>query len=162
MTNYNLTIHQVNESFNLDFFYEDFSLVCDSEPLTTSVGDSFILYFSSDVDIIELSTFICGALLDSCYGFTLNEFSEKVSMFFPLSNFLDLGLDDIPAEFLNANKPFLGVLKGDNLKKLSLRNQKKDSLTDIDSILDKISKNGIKQLTSSEMDILNNFSKKSN
>jgi hypothetical protein len=54
------------------------------------------------------------------------------------------------------------VLKGDNLKKLSLRNQKKDSLTDIDSILDKISKNGIKQLTSSEMDILNNFSKKSN
>lgn len=162
MTNYNLTIHQVNGSFNLESFYDDFSLVCDSEPLTTSVGRSFILYFSSDVDIIELSSFICGALLDSCYGFTLNEFSEKVSMFFPLSNFLDLGLDDMPAEFLKTKKPFLGVLKGDNLKKLSLRNQKKDSLTDIDSILDKISKNGIKQLTSSEMDILNNFSKKSN
>jgi len=79
-----------------------------------------------------------------------------------LDNFLELGLDDIPADFLKTKKPFLGVLKGDNLKKLSLRNQKKDSLTDIDSILDKISKNGIKQLTSIEMDILNNFSKKSN
>jgi len=68
MTNYNLTIHQVNKTFNLESFYDDFSLVCDSEPLTTKIGDSFILYFSSDVDIIELSTFICGVLMDFTFG----------------------------------------------------------------------------------------------
>jgi hypothetical protein len=79
--------------------------------------------------------------------------------FFPMENFVSLGLNDAPNEFSKGNKPFLGILKSDNLTKVYSVINEGESETDLDLILEKISSKGISSLTSIEKELLQNFSK---
>jgi hypothetical protein len=159
MKNYNLTIYQASKKFNIDSFFEDFSEVSDTEPLVTTVGDSTIMIFGSDVELLDLSTFLSSILGHLCYGFTLVELGDTYAAFFPMDNFNDLGLNDIPDNFKKSKKPFLGILKGDNLNKIYSQIREGESETDLDLILEKISKKGITSLTTIERGLLDKYSK---
>lgn len=159
MKNYNLTIYQTNKKFDVNSFFDELSEVSDTEPLLTKVGDCTIMIFGSEVEILDLSTFITSLLQDVCYGFTLNELSDSYAAYFPVDNFNDLGLNDVPNSFKQSKKPFLGLLKSDNLTKVYSHIREGESETDLDLILEKISKKGISSLTTIERNLLDNYSK---
>lgn len=159
MKNYNLTIYQANKKFEVDSFFEEFSEVSDTEPLVTKVGDSTIMIFGSEVEMLDLATFLTGVLGHLCYGFTLVELADTYAAFFPMDNFNDLGLDDMPKDLQKSRKPFLGVLKTNNLTKIYSQATEGKSETDLDLILEKISNKGITSLTIVEKELLKNFSK---
>lgn len=159
MKNYNLTIYQTNKKFDIESFFEDLSEVSDTEPLVTKVGDATIMIFGSEIETLDLSTFLTGILQGVCYGFTFVELGEIYTAYFPMENFNDLGLDDIPKEFHKSKKPFLGVLKSDNLTKIYSQTTEGSSEDNLDAILDKISNKGIDSLTIVEKELLKNFSK---
>lgn len=159
MKNYNLTIYQANKKFEVDSFFEEFSEVSDTEPLVTKVGDSTIMIFGSEVEMLDLATFLTSVLGDLCYGFTLVELTDSYAAFFPMDNFNDLGLDDVPKDFQKTRKPFLGVLKTENLTKIYSHTREGESETDLDLILEKISNKGMSSLTIVEKELLKNFSK---
>ena len=159
MKNYNLTIYQANSKFDTDSFFEEFSEVSDTEPLVTKVGDSIIMIFGSEVEMIDLATYLPSVLGGLCYGFTLVELSENYAASFPMDNFNDLGLDDMPKDLQKSRKPFLGILKSDNLSKVYSHIREGESETDLDLILEKISNKGITSLTTIEKELLKNFSK---
>jgi len=159
MKNYNLTIYQAKSKFDTDSFFEEFSEVSDTEPLVTKVGDSAIMIFGSEVELLDLATFLTSILGHLCYGFTLVELSENYAAFFPMDNFNDLGLDDMPKDLQKSRKPFLGILKSDSLTKVYSHIREGESETDLDLILEKISNKGITSLTTIEKELLKNFSK---
>jgi repressor of nif and glnA expression len=159
MKNYNLTIYKPKKNFVLDSFIDEFSNISDTEPLMTEVGDSIIMIFGSDVDLVDLATVLSSILFDTCYGYTLVEIVNDYAAFFPMENFVSLGLNDAPNEFSKGNKPFLGILKSDNLTKVYSVINEGESETDLDLILEKISSKGISSLTSIEKELLQNFSK---
>lgn len=159
MKNYNLTIYQANKKFDVDSFFEEFSEVSDTEPLVTRVGDSTIMIFGSEVETLDLATFLTGVLGHLCYGFTLLELGDTYAAFFPMDNFNDLGLDDMPKNLQKSRKPFLGVLKTDNLTKIYSQATEGDSENNLDAILEKISSRGMESLTTMEKELLKNFSK---
>jgi len=159
MKNYNLTIYKPKKNFELVSFLDEFSNVSDTEPLMADVGDSIIMIFGSDVDLADLATFISSILFDRCYGYTLVEIVNEYAAFLPIENFVSLGLNDVPNEFSKSKKPFLGILKSDNLTKVYSVIKEGESETDLDLILEKISKKGIESLTSIEKELLHNFSK---
>jgi hypothetical protein len=76
-----------------------------------------------------------------------------------MDNFNDLGLDDMPKNLQKSRKPFLGVLKTDNLTKIYSQATEGDSENNLDAILEKISNRGMESLTTMEKELLKNFSK---
>lgn len=159
MKNYNLTIYQANKKFDIEPFFEELSEVSDTEPLVTRIGDSTIMIFGSEVEMLDLSTFLTGIIQGKCYGFTLVELTDTYAAYFPMENFNDLGLDDVPKDFHKSKKPFLGVLKSENLTKVYSQATEGASENNLDAILEKISSKGIDSLTMVEKELLNNFSK---
>jgi hypothetical protein len=65
----------------------------------------------------------------------------------------------MPKDLQKSRKPFLGILKSDNLTKVYSHIREGESETDLDLILEKISNKGITSLTTIEKELLKNFSK---
>jgi hypothetical protein len=160
MKNYNLTIFQPNKSFDLTTFYDTFSEVSDTEPFMSKIGDTMVLIFGSEVELPDLSMYLRMELEKLCYGFTLLEISASYVAYFPMKTFCDFGLENDDNK-IKSKQPILAALNPENLNhRYSVqKGQESLEITDIDTILEKITKSGIKSLTVNETKILNNFSK---
>ena len=79
MKSYNLTIFDAKSEFNLETFYEEFAQVSDTEPLETKLGKNYVLIFGTDVELLDLSTFISSILFDNVGGYFLTEITSDVA-----------------------------------------------------------------------------------
>lgn len=167
MKSYNLTIFETTKGFDLSSFYEDFSQVSDTEPLKTKLGNSYVFIFGTDVELLDLATFISGVLFDNCTGYLLTEITTNIVAYLPMKNFIGLSLtpEKVGHESLPDDKT-LAIMKSDSLNSFYTSNIEVyngepinpiELDFNLDTILDKIAKNGITSLTKDERNFLDNF-----
>lgn len=167
MKNYNLTVFETNSQFELSSFYEDFSQVADTEPLHSKLGKTYLFIFGTDVDLLDLATFITSITHNLCIGYLLTEITNDVAAYLPMEKFQNLTLssDGLSKQSKKSSKErILAILKHENLHKVyanvgnKVYNQPVEINYDLDFILDKIANSGMNSLTSGERNFLDNFS----
>jgi hypothetical protein len=169
MKSYNLTVLETKSGFNLETFYENFAQVSDTEPLETNLGRSYVFIFGTDVELLDLSTFISSILYDTAGGYFLTEITTDVVAYMPMSKFSKLTLTPEDVKSLGkkqGDKKILAIMKSENLSQMYANATgqpttiKKDVTVnyDLDMILEKIAKSGINTLTANERNFLDNYS----
>jgi hypothetical protein len=169
MKSYNLTIFDAKSEFNLETFYDDFAQVSDTEPLETKLGRNYVLIFGTDVELLDLSTFISSILFDNVGGYFLTEITTDVAAYMPMSKFANLTLtpENVKAQSKKqGDKKILAIMKSERLNEMYVNatshtaTPKRDVIVtyDLDTILDKIAKSGVDSLTTNERNFLDNYS----
>ena len=168
MKNYNLTVFDVSTKFDLASFFQEFSQVSDTEPLYSKLGKNYIFIFGSDIELVDLSTFITSITYELSMGFTITEINSDFVAYLPLEKFENLTLD-----FNNfkdkgkkmSKEKLLAIMNSENLNKVyansnvfSKTNKQIKIEYDLDGILDKIANTGISSLTNEERNYLDNYS----
>jgi len=169
MKSYNLTVFETKSGFDLETFYEEFAQVSDTEPLETKLGKNYVFIFGTDVELLDLSTFISSILYDTAGGYFLTEITTDVVAYMPMSKFANLTLtpEDVKSESKKqGDKKILAIMKSESLSQMYANATggptplKKDGLVtyDLDAILEKIAKSGIDSLSTNERNFLDNYS----
>jgi hypothetical protein len=169
MKSYNLTIFDAKSEFNLETFYEEFAQVSDTEPLETKLGKNYVLIFGTDVELLDLSTFISSILFDNVGGYFLTEITSDVAAYMPMSKFANLTLtpENVKSESKKrGDQKILAIMKSETLNEMygnstkQTTAPKKDAIVtyDLDTLLEKIAKSGVWSLTTNERNFLDNYS----
>lgn len=167
MKHYNLTVFETGSQFDLSSFYEEFSQVSDTEPLHSKLGKTYLFIFGTDVELLDLATFITSITHSLCTGYLLTEITSDVAAYLPLEKFEHLTLSTeglVKQSNKSGKEKILAIMKPENLNRVYANvdkktyNQQVEINYDLDFILDKIANSGINSLTSGERKFLDNFS----